>query len=104
MIFHLVMGIQIVMKVVNQIKLPEATFKFGRQFKDAGQTSSAVQPPKPKESLNGSAHANVTVAQVRSIIAAETEKCLNSMKELLAKQGLNKENSHNCSHQNGQAW
>ena len=26
------------------------------------------------------------------------------MKELLAKQGLNKENSHNCSHQNGQVW
>ena len=26
------------------------------------------------------------------------------MKELLAKQGLNKENSHNCSHPNGQAW
>ena len=28
---------------------------------------------------------------MKSIIAAETEKCLNSMKELLAKQGQNKE-------------
>ena len=57
--------------------------------------------------MNGSATASVPVdpvAQMRSIIAAETEKCLNSMKELLAKQVLNKENIHNGSHPNGQPW
>ena len=75
MIFHLVMGIQIVMKVVNQIKLPEAILSLADNLKGAGQTSSAGQPQKPKESLNGSAHASVPVdpvAQMRSIIAAET--------------------------------
>ena len=63
--------------------------------------------PMPKELLNGSAPPSAPVdpaAQMRSIIADETEKCLNSMNKLLAKQGLNKENTHNGSHQNGQAW
>ena len=44
-----------------------------------------------------------SVVQMKNIIAAENEKCLNSMKSLLAKQGQNKEDSHNGSHQNGQA-
>ena len=69
--------------------------------------SSEGQLPKSKECLKGSVPASVLVdpvAQVRSIIAAESEKCLNSMKELLAKQGLNKENSHYGSRPNGQAW
>ena len=36
-------------------------------------------------------------------MAAETSKCLNSMEQLLAKQGLNKENSHNGGYPNGLA-
>ena len=43
------------------------------------------------------------LVQMKSIIAAETEKHLNSVKVLLAKQGQNKEDSYNGSHQNGQA-
>ena len=88
----------------NQVA--RANVKFGRQSQGTGQTSSEGQLPNSKESLKGSAPASIhvdPVAQVRSIIVVETEKCLNSMKELLAKQGLNKDNSHNGNHPNGQA-
>ena len=100
MIFHLVMGIQIVMKVVNQIKLPEPILNLADNLKVL--VKLAVQAnPKAKRVPEGSAPASAPVdpvAHMRSIIAAETEKCLNSMKELLTKQGLNEENSHNGSH------
>ena len=41
-----------------------ANFKFSRQSWGIGQTSSAVQPPKPKESLNGSAPTSAPVDPV----------------------------------------
>ena len=69
----------------NQVA--RANFKFSRQSQGTGQTSSACQLPKTKESLNVSAPACTLVdpvVQMKSIIAAETEKCLNSIKELLA--------------------
>ena len=65
------------------------------------------QPPKPKESLNRSAPTSTPVdpvVQMKSIISAETEKCLNSMRELFAKQGQNKEDSQNGRYHNGQTW
>ena len=63
------------------------------------------QPPKLKDSLNGAAPASSPVdpvVQMKSIIAAETEKCLNNMNMLLAKQGQNEADSQYGSHQNGQ--
>ena len=49
------MGIQIVYEGGEPNQDAIANFKFGRQVQGAGQTISASQPPKPKESLNGSA-------------------------------------------------
>ena len=48
MIFHPVMGIQIVMKVMNQTELL-VNVKFGRHSQGAGQTSSAGQPQSQKD-------------------------------------------------------
>ena len=87
----------------NQVA--HANFKFSRQSQGNGQPSNVGQPPRPKEPQNGPAPISAPVdpiAQMKTIVAAETEKCLNSMKELLAKQGPTINGNNKAANQNSQ--
>ena len=67
-----------------------ANLMFSRQARGDGQPSNADQPLRPKEPQNGATLISAPpdpIAQMKTIVAAETERCLNHMKELLAKQG-----------------
>ena len=76
---------------------------FSRQYQGNGQPNNVGQPLRPKEPQNepGSISAPVDpIAQMKTIVAAETEKCLNSMKELLAKQGPTINGNNKAANQN----
>ena len=96
-------------KVENQIELPMPISHSADNLKVMVMPSNVGQPPGPKEPQNGPAPISAPVdpiAQMKTIVAAETEKCLNSMKELLAKQGptingKNKAANQDCQTQNG---
>ena len=78
---------------------------FSRQARGDGQPSNVDQPPRPKKPQNGPAPRSVSadpIAQMKTIVAAETERCLNHMKELLAKQGPTINGNNKVTNQNSQ--
>ena len=78
---------------------------FSRQSRDNGQPSNVGQPPRPKEPQNGPAPISAPadpIAQMKNIVAAETERCLNHMRELLAKQGPTIDGNNKVANQSGQ--
>ena len=87
----------------NQVA--HANFMFSRQSQGNGQPNNLGQPPRPKEPQNGPSPTSAPVdpiAQMNTIVAAETEKCLNSMKELLARQGPTMNGNNKAANQNSQ--
>ena len=87
----------------NQVA--HANFMFSRQSRGNGQPNNVGQPPRTKEPQNGPSPISAPVdpiAQMKTIVAAETEKCLNSMKELLAKQGPTMNGNNKAANQNSQ--
>ena len=78
---------------------------FSRQSWGNGQPSNVDQPPRPKEPQNGPAPIRAPadpIAQMKNIVAAETERCLNHMRELLAKQGPTIDGKNKVANQSGQ--
>ena len=87
----------------NQVA--HANFTFSRHSQGNGQPNNVGQPPRPKEPQNGPVPISAPVdpiAQMKTIVPAETEKCLNSMKELLAKQGPTISGNNKAANQNSQ--
>ena len=82
-----------------------ANLMFSRQARVDGQPSNADQPPRPKEPQNGPTPISSSadpIAQMNTIVAVETERYLNHMKELLAKQGPAINGNHKVANQNSQ--
>ena len=82
-----------------------ANLTFSRQARGHGQPSNADQPPKPKEPQNGATPISAPadpIAQIKAIVAVEIERCLNHMKELLAKQGPAINGNNKVANQNNQ--
>ena len=76
---------------------------FSRQAPGDGQPSNADQPPRPKEPQNGAIPISAPadpIAQMKTIVAVETERCLNHMKELLAKEGQTINGNNKAANQN----
>ena len=82
-----------------------ANLTFSRQSRGNGQPSNVGQPPRPKEPQNGPAPISAPadpIAQMKNIVAAETERCLNHMRELLAKQSPTIDGNNKVANQSGQ--
>ena len=65
----------------NQVACANLT--FSRQSQGNGQPSNVGQPPRPKEPQNGPAPISDSadpIAQMKTIVAVETERCLNHMR------------------------